>query len=313
MRLLSFALAAFVSMSALAAQPEPVPHLHNTALAFADFWDANHAKPPAEQVAAFKATVAPTFPGFYDAARFKSFLTPAQYDERIVTAVRDFPAIRADYVRKAQQFGAALPAYLASFKATFPDANPPADIYVLHSLGEMDGGMREIDGRTPLIFGVDRMATLHGNGNESAFFHHELFHAYHLPRMQGCADAHVWSNLWIEGLATYVSTVMNPQASDQERLLALPDNMATRTRAMLPQAWAQLEPILDSEDEATYANLFLLRGTAALPRRRGYYLGFLVAQEAGKTRDVRALARLDCAEAKALVFSTVHRLREGAR
>lgn len=198
MRFLSLAVAAVFSASASAASPR----LHNDAMAFAEFWDANHDQPPAAQVATFKTTVAPTFPAFYKAERFQSFLTPAQYDERIATAIQQFPTIRTAYVRKAQQFGAQLPGYMASFKATFPDFEPPEDIYVVHSLGEMDGGTRPIDGKDILIFGIDRMALEHGDGNESAFFDHELFHHYHLPRVAECGTHSVWSSLWVEGLAT---------------------------------------------------------------------------------------------------------------
>jgi hypothetical protein len=41
--------------------------------------------------------------------------------------------------------------------------------------------------------------------------------------------------------------------------------------------------------------------------------GVLVAQEAGKTRDVRQLAHMSSDEVKPFVFATVHRLRENAR
>jgi hypothetical protein len=309
MRFLWLAIAAVFSTSACAA----APRLHNDAMAFVDFWDANHDKPPAAQVAAFKTTVAPTFPAFYKAERFQSFLTPAQYDERIVKAVEEFPTIRAAYVRKTQQFGVRLPGYMASFKATFPDFKAPEDIYVVHSLGEMDGGMRAIDGKDFLIFGIDRMVQLRGDDNESAFFHHELFHHYHLPRVAECGTNSVWSSLWVEGVATYVSHVLNPQANEKELLLTSPDDMAARTRAVLPAALADLDNSLGKDDAQTYANLFLRRGTDALPRRRAYYLGYLVAQEAGKTRDVRQLANMTCDEVKPLVFATVHRLRESAR
>jgi hypothetical protein len=313
MRFLSCLFAAVLSTSALAAPPAELPRLHNGALAFVDLWNANHDKPPAEQVAAFKATVAPAFPDFYRAERFQSFLTPAQYDERIATAVREFPTIRTSYVRKAQQFDAELPRYISTFRAVFPDFQPPEDIYVLHSLGEMDGGVRSIAGKQALIFGVDRMVIVHGDGDESAFFHHELFHHYHFARIGDCGDTGIWSSLWIEGLATYVSKVMNPRANDRELLLASPDDMATRTRAVLPAALAQLEDALDKNDEQTYANLFLMRGSDTLPRRRGYYLGYLVAQEAGKTHDLRELADMKCDAVRTLVVSTVHKLRGSVR
>lgn len=313
MRLISIVLAAAVSASALAAAPDARPHLHNSAMAFTEFWDANKDKPAAEQVAAFKASVAPVYPGFYDAARLKDFLTPAQYDQRIENAIKDFPGIRTEYVRKARQFGAELPRYTATFQAAFPDFQPPEDIYVLHSLGEMDGGMRHIGGKTVMVFGVDSMVKYHGNGNESAFFHHELFHIHHRNAMGDCGDAGIWANLWSEGLAVHVSKVLNPDANEQELLLEVPNHMAAQTRAVLPAALAQLEDVLDKTDERTYAGLFYGSGDAGnLPKRRGYYLGYLVAQEAGKRRSIQELARLSCGQVKELVHATVHELRVAA-
>jgi hypothetical protein len=313
MRLLSFILAATLSTSVLAADPAERPHLHNSAMLFTKFWDANKDKPATEQVAAFKASVAPAFPGFYSAERFKGEFTQAQYDSLIEGAIKDFPTIRAQYVTKAQQFGAELPKYVTTFKAKFSDFQLSEDIYVLHSLGEMDGGTRTIDGKNYFVFGVDAMAKYHGDGSESAFFHHELFHLYHAPYMAQCNDAGIWANLWTEGLAVYVSKVLNPEADDKEMLLDVPDNMAARTRAVLPEALAQLESVLDKNDDHTFAGLFFRRGDAGkLPKRRGYYLGYLVAQEAGKTRDVRELAKLSCGQVKEIVYSTVHELRANA-
>jgi hypothetical protein len=309
MRFLPFMLAAAFSTSALAADAVGVPRLHNATMVFTEFWDANKDKAPAEQVAAFKAQVAPAFPGFYKAERFKSFLTPAQYDERIEKAIKEFPTIRASYVTKAQQFGAELPKFIATFKTAFPDFQPPEDIYVLHSLSEMDGGFRTIDGKATMIFGVDSMARIHGNNNESAFFHHELFHAYHHPYVASCDGAGIWSNLWTEGLASYVAHVLNPGASDREMLLDLPDDMATRTRAVLPQALAHVESVLDKDDDETYENLFLLRGKGELPKRSGYYLGYLIAKDAGKTRTVQELAKMECGQVKEVVHATVSNMR----
>lgn len=312
MRMLSFAVAVTVSTFASAskaAAPDETPQVHNKAMAFVEFWDANKDKSTAEQVAAFKARVAPVFPGFYSVERFNGELTQAQYDGWIESAIKGFPALRDDYIKKARQFESELPKYVATFKTWFPDYKQREDIYVLHSLGEMDGGPRTIGGKSYLVFGVDAMVKYHGAGNESPFFHHELFHTYHAPVLESCEPPLIWSVLWREGLATYVSKVMNPGANEKELLLSIND-MAQRTRAVLPEALAQLDGLLDKDDYKTYAGLFTSRGDAGkLPPRRGYYLGYLVAQEAAKTHDIRELARLGCGEAKQLVFSTVHRLR----
>jgi hypothetical protein len=310
MRYLSFALAAALSTTAFAAELVTTSRLHNSAMGFVEFWDANKDKPAAEQVAEFKARVAPVFPGFYSAERLKDQFTPAQYDGLIADSIKEFPTLRAQYVKKAQQFESDLPKYIETFKVVFPDFQPPADIYVLHSLGEMDGGTRPVDGKIKFIFGVDAMAKFHGPGSESAFFHHELFHFYHGPLLGQCGDGPVWAALWNEGLAVYVSKALNPDASEEELLLEVPNKMAERTRAVLPQALAQLEGVLDKTDFPSYAGVFLRRGNAGdLPPRRGYYLGYLVAQEAAKTHDVRVLAKLNCSQVKEIVYSGMRALR----
>jgi hypothetical protein len=310
MRLLPFVFAAAVSASVFAASPTETPRLHNLGMEFTQVWDANKDKPAAEQVAAFKARLAPAFPGFYSAERLKNRFTSAQYDGAIEGALKEFPTLRPVYEKKTREFESALPKYVATFKTRFPDLALPDDIYVLHSLGEMDGGMRTIDGKSYFIFGVDVMAKFHGDGSESAFFHHELFHVYHSQAAPDCGDAGIWNNLWAEGLAVYVSKVMNPAANDKELLLDVPEHMAERTRAVLPQALAQLESVLDKTDGPTYTDLFSRHGEAGvLPHRRGYYLGYLVAQEAGKTRDIRDLAKLNCSQVKETVYAGVRALR----
>jgi hypothetical protein len=70
----------------------------------------------------------------------------------------------------------------------FPDFTPEVSTYFSYVLGEMDGGVRVLNGRTYLIFGADNMTRLHGNGDEAAFFHHELFHIYHAAQMPDCGD-----------------------------------------------------------------------------------------------------------------------------
>jgi hypothetical protein len=306
---------AFAALCHASEPPVPsasaAPHVHNIARAFADFWDAAKDKPAPEQLAEFKKQVAPGFPGFYSIARFDGERTQAQMDALIEAYIKNFPAIREAYLRKTQQFESELPRYIAGFKTWFPDYEPAGDIYVLHSLGEMDGGTRTIDGRNYLIFGIDGMVRYHGSGNETAFFDHELFHTYHYKAMSACDDERIWSSLWQEGLATYVSKVMNPTADDKELLLYFPDRMSERTKTVLPAAFDHLEKVLDNSDHATYASLFNTSSQdgTGLPPRRGYYLGFLVAQEAAKKHDVRELAKLSCDQARELVYSTVHALR----
>jgi uncharacterized protein YjaZ len=85
--------------------------------------------------------------------------------------------------------------------------------------------------------------------------------------------------------------------------------MAARTRAMLPQALAHVESVLDKNDDTTYENLFLLRGKGELPKRSGYYLGYLIAQDAAKTHGLQQMAKMECGQVKELVHATVKRMR----
>lgn len=304
-------LALFFSAAAGAAEP-PVHHL---APAFSAFWDRTRDEPMPVRVKHFKEQVAPSFPAFYGVARYGGARTQAEQDRLIEKAIADFPAIRERYARKAAGLEAQLRRHQQTLKKNFPDYRPDTEIYLLHSLGEMDAGPRSLAGRDVLVFGVDLMAKLHGDDDESAFFQHELFHLHHQRLLGDCESGKVWSSLWKEGLATHVSQQLNPDASERELLLDFPAGMPARTRAALPAALAQLEAVLDSEDAATWGGLFHTRtddGTA-LPGRRGYYLGYLVAKEAGKRHTMQELARLDCSGARATVQSALRGLREEAR
>lgn len=69
-------------------------------------------------------------------------------------------------------------------------------------------------------------------------------------------------------------------------LLDLPKGSANRVRARIYASLAQLEQVLDSSDRQQYANLFQMDGRSddGLQPRRGYMLGYLIAQELGKSR-----------------------------
>jgi hypothetical protein len=311
----SFLVAALLSLASCVAWAD-APQVHDLSMSFVEFWDANHAKPRAERLAAFQRDVASRYPAFYGIARYHGDVTQAERDDTIDAAIGQFADIRTAYLGKARQFELDLPRYLASFQRVFPDFQLHNDVYLLHSLGEMDGGTRTFDGKDVLIFGVDGMVRYHEPGSDpSAFFHHELFHLYHQPAMAACDgdDPPVWSALWQEGVAVYVSRTLDPKANDEELELDFPRGSAARTRKAARAGMAQMETVLERADKKTYNALFST-GTDAtgLPSRRGYYLGYLVAQEAGKTRSLQALAHLDCAQSHALVVATVHALNASA-
>lgn len=303
--------------SRTAVMPPPSPErpataleIHNIAGDFVTFWDSTQGMTTAQRIVIFKREIAPKFPGFYGFARFDGQMTEAQRDVTIARAIEGFGSVREAYVGKLKGFDQNLARNVAVFTETFPDFRPATPVWVLHSLGEFDGGTRDIDGKTSLFFGIDGMVAFHGKDvrSEAAFFHHELFHVYHYPRFGKCEP--IWCALWREGLATYVAARLNPEASEAELLLTTPDNMAATTRAQLLPSLRALRPVLLLKDDKAESDLFGFGGPplSALPQRRGYYLGFLVAKELGRTHDLRALATMPAAQAQPLVIEAVDRL-----
>jgi hypothetical protein len=288
--------------------------IHHLAKDFAVFWDNTQDMPLDKRVAEFKKQVGSQFPDFYEVQANGEGKTQAQLDEAIADAITYFPKIRTAYLAKADRFDIDLPLYVASFRKTFPEYRQSVPIYFLHSLSQMDGGTRNLNGHNYLIFGADMMARIHGTNNEAAFFHHELFHTYNDAVAPECPAQGAWQRLWREGLAVYVSKVMNPSASEQELLLDFPEGTVSATKANLPALLAQLGTVLDSTDSTVNESLFHMGSDqSGLPRRRGYYLGYLVASEIGKTHNLNDMAKLDCAHARELVVAAVGKLNQESR
>ena len=97
-------------------------------------------KPPAWRKRSSRSapqTDDPLLPGFY-APRFGA--TPAEFDKRIARELRTSPATKAT-TRCSGISAAFMPA--SSTSARSSRASPNVPVYLLHSLGEMDGGTRD--------------------------------------------------------------------------------------------------------------------------------------------------------------------------
>jgi hypothetical protein len=294
-------------------EPKPAPapdKFVNLVPAYAAFWDETRTLDPVARVAAFRARFEPLFPGFYSPERLKAPQTVAMQDQRIAKSFEDFPAIRTKFETTGKDFAAMLDSAETSFVATFPDFRPTTPIYLTHSLGEMDGGTRTINGHTALVFGADVMARVHGGfTSERPFFHHELFHVYHVPKYESC-DA-VWCSVWTEGLAVLVAKRLNPDASDDELLLTFPRSLRDAVEANRKEAVCAIRARFDSEKAEDYRPLFNNPKETISPRLPGrfaYYVGYLVAQQAETTRSLQQLAALTPAEARPVVSQALDRL-----
>jgi hypothetical protein len=221
---LMIALAATVL--AIGAAPARAPrmdmlHLVDLTPAFDSFWTETQGMDDQHRLVAFRARFDALIPGFYtDGSRVG--LTREAYDGYMARALQTYPELRPQFLEVSRRFAALFGPARASFEAQLGPFRTAHKIYLLHSLGEMDGGQRQVSEGIVLVFGADMIARLHLGHDIRPFFHHELFHVLHGETFTGCGDG-LWCNLWREGLAVYVAQRLNPRASDAELLLTIPE------------------------------------------------------------------------------------------
>lgn len=286
-----------------------VPRIHNLAPDFIDYWLRVKDRPQGVQVSELKSDFFPKFPEFYKYKIERWKKAGKIPDEQIGETLKKYPQIESDFIKKSDEITTNLRSTMDSFLRAFPELRKDIDIYITHSFGEMDGGTRKIGNKIYFVFGIDGMAKFHqGFKSEIPFFHHELFHVYHSQYLQE-EDA-LWNSLWVEGLATYASEQLNPNTSLKELMLDLPAGMVERIDANLDYHWADLNKKLNSKDESDYRTYFLMASKdTKIVIRAGYYLGYLIAKEIGKTKSLREMAQLKSYEILPLIKSEIQKLR----
>lgn len=320
-------LALFLSLSttAIAAQPPAdapppaeaapaVPAAAPAAVSLLPQFDAfalQHAgDKPANRVAAFQREFAPVLPDFY-APRSR---TEEGYARLVAETLAAYPARRDKILAVGKAFDARLATASARFRQFFPDFALTMPVYLLHSLGEMDGGTRTINGRTALIFGADIIAQIHDDSTIGPLFDHELFHTYHLAYFPECGQ--VWCNLWTEGLAVYVAARLNPGISDRALLLDSPVPLRPAVDAQLAFALQTVRAALDDREGVTAERLFQGgddRGERQpLPRRYGYYVGYRMVERLAGERSLESLAKMPPEAVRPLIEQTLKEMEDEA-
>ena len=296
-RTLTLGLLLFVSLPALATpRPASTYTVKDLTPTFWRFWDEARAKPEAEQLRLLRERVIAAHPDVYT-AEVLTLDTSRPFDEALAKRWPRFLSFAGAHLDTARTLSASLkqdlPRYEARFRKTFPDLAYTGEVYFLASIGAFDGGTREVKGRTALLFGVDVIATIYGEkANLEAFFDHELFHIYHGQFPDPELEDTLARALWKEGLATYVAWSLNPETPESV-LFSLPVDMPERARASMPRLAGELRARLDSKSREDYQNFFLGNPQREdIPARSGYYVGYVVARELGRTRSLPELARL---------------------
>jgi hypothetical protein len=259
--------------------------------AFQDQIDSTTA--PDEAVRLFRQAVIEPHRAIYSKEQFEKHIT----DERIAAYLEkvepDLEVMRALSAQIEQQTRTAS----ERFRQTFPGFDGNVLTAYLPSFYSFDGQSTLIDGEHALLFGLDGIAKFHGaNADLGVLFTHELFHIHHARTTPSLfadeENAPLFMNVWIEGLATYVSDRLHPHASTLQIML---DDKALLDRGM-PLVGEIAEMILarlDSEAREDKGRFLSYGDKGAIPGRSGYLIGYLAARNLGERFDLQELTALE--------------------
>jgi hypothetical protein len=293
-----------------ASSPPAAPFaIHDFTPEFWRFWEAAQNQPVEQQEKLWQQLyVAPHKAVFDDlAGPCKSVFDPAW------ARARYFPSLPGVVPRIREMvagLGHQLDEANGRFLKTFADMRWSGDIYVMASGFCFNGRAQMIQGRGALLFGVDAAVGL-GQKNLIPVIQHELFHRYHREyfEFEGSSGYPLWATLWAEGMATYVSELLNPSASDTD-LGNVPLGMVQQVdsrRGELAAAFLQRFDSTSEKDATVWFNDIFSKDPL-VPPRGGYQLGVWVVRELSKQDSIQTMAHWSQADAKPRVRAALERI-----
>ncbi|HEX7110941.1 MAG TPA: hypothetical protein VF216_00715 [Mizugakiibacter sp.] len=297
-----FALLFLLPLSATAASPCKVADLMPA------FWRALASQAPAAEL---RRTVVKPHPELYNAV-YVDLPSGEAWTRNVERDVAYVGAHRAEVEAAAAYLRANVPAIMAGFGERFAGFRCDFTFYIAPTFGHMDGSAAYIDGQHRIVFAPDVIPRYHALADLKLLIDHETFHVYHHQRtgVFGASPEAVpqtLNALWSEGLATYVSWRMNPQASLDTALLqpGIPQGAQPHLAAIA----ADLLAHLDQADETVFTHYFVAgRQPPGYPPRAGYYVGVLVAQQLAKQYSLPQLAALNGDALRAQVATALREL-----
>ncbi len=192
------------------------------------------------------------------------------------------------------RFETRLRSQLARFSNYFPDTQLTMPIYAVPG-ATFNGKLGSVntDGKLGLAFGIDMILIL--ENNPDVLYAHEIFHLYHVDSMGVTPEyyeneARFTLPLWIEGLGTYVSQILNPNAPSHDILmqrdLADLDSESSDDSQLLKYLAAEYLKLADrklGQADPDYIGRRAWFGSSKahrrLPHRIGYLLGLRIARQ----------------------------------
>ncbi len=198
------------------------------------------------------------------------------------------------------------------FRRHFPDFQLEVQVVIAPSLFQWDGSVRQVGDGSAMLFGPDGAAFIHedqARGRLRPLMIHEFFHLSHTYEAEDPPD--VLTMLWREGLASYVSHALLPEARLEDVLLST--ELANLSREQEARLSREILARLTRNDDAAREPFFSYSREPVeegIPTRVGYLLGYRVAQRLGKTRSLQELARLQRAELEPLIREALNALAQ---
>jgi hypothetical protein len=262
---------------------------------FVEFHEASQALPDSAKLELFKSTLFTR-----DSAVYKHVFEDWESigwnpNEQFLRNFDRFAEYRDRYETMSETVSEQLDSSLSTFRERFPDFDFNFEVHLIHSLGLADGTRRTIGDKSVFIVGLDVIARFHDWDDNTAFFHHELTHFYLHQFYEATNEGELhpdglYNQLWNEGVATHVSHALNPDATYRELMLEIPSSLPEAVDPILGQIAAQLLEDLYATEWEVKSKYFAMRSEHPLiPRRAGYYLGYLLVKQIAESDGLDAL------------------------
>ncbi len=286
------------------------PQVINVGPEFKKFWHEAQGKPFDQQLRLWNEILEKPHQSFFDAIVWQNPTNP-KWEERKLRQLKKYfalyPRVYPQIAANFDHFNQTLDLQIARYRKTFPDAVFDLTIYAaptatFNGKGGEGGDGADPAGKTTLVFGIDVLTERHDNPD--VLYSHELFHIYHTSKIG--VNEQVFLNqgkltlpLWLEGLATYVSQVLNPSAPASQILMSedLPRVSAADVRWLAKEFLKQAnEKAFDEKSPEIYKRWFAVGVEPVrigIPERTGYLLGLKVAEHLGKSNALAAMVSWD--------------------
>ena len=144
--------------------------LHDLTHTFVEFYKEIKDAADALKLEHFWSQLFEANPDFYRQRLDEWNKSGEDVEANLLTEFADFASYQDKFTQLQTTLSQELETAIASFKQAFPDFDTNFDVYFVHSLKSMNGGMRELDGKSTLIFGLDMMARFHAWEDDTPFF-----------------------------------------------------------------------------------------------------------------------------------------------